>query len=177
MELASRSPRTQSAPTSCASDSMNVHRPMRRRGPFLADVGFGACFDEPIPLEPAGVVHHDSAGEFRVERFDEEWFDLIDESGPQYRFRALACELDDFEPGCTFHQSPQSHFMRDTVCSRRTEAGRVTIRGRVLIETTGDDRVETEIDDSRLGDVYRRQFGVVLSDDAVAHLLNGSQHS
>lgn len=132
--------------------------------PVLADVGFGESFDAPVPLT-VGVEHQDTNGDFRLERIDDEWIDLFNRKGPQYRFSATARPIDDFAPGCAFHQSPDSHFTKNTICSVRTDTGRITLRGLTLVRTVDGERHEQTIEPSDLAAVLATEFGVSLSAD------------
>ena len=61
--------------------------------------------------------------------------------------------------------SALSHFTRSTICSRLTPGGRVSISGRMLIQTQGGTRTkEQQLDtDDALLAAYRDHFGIVLS--------------
>src|SRR5918997_411726 len=118
---------------------------------WLADVGFGDSFVEPLLLdERAGQTQ--GARAFRI---DEDGGRLVllrrDAGGewePQYRFGLEPHAYADYAQMCRFHQtSPESHFTRGRVCSRLTPEGRVTLSGSRLITTTGGERVERELAD------------------------------
>jgi N-hydroxyarylamine O-acetyltransferase len=135
----------------------------------VADVGFGDSFDEPI----GWVIDDDLVdpnGTFRLTNADEHAIDLVRGDEPSYRLYPRALGLDDFAPGCDFHQSPASHFSKNTVISRRTDDGRVTVRGLTLIRTFGGERVESAIEPGDLGQVLVDEFGVRLDDVSVARL-------
>lgn len=128
---------------------------------LLADVGFGACFAEPLPLRCDEDLL-DPDGTYRIEA-GEPWWQLTGDGSPVYRFRLDPLPLSAFEPGCAHHQtSPDSHFTRGPVCTRVTPTGRVTLRGDRLIETIDGERVETTVPHEQLLDVYRERFGMHL---------------
>ncbi len=133
--------------------------------PWLCDVGFGESFTLPLRLQ-TGIDQDDSRGRFRLDPSpEEEWLDLIGDGRTQYRFSLTPRLLEDFGPCCHYHQtSPESHFTHSTVCSRLTAAGgRVTIRGRTLIETLAGERREREVaSDDDLRNLYRQHFGIEL---------------
>ncbi len=113
------------------------------------DVGFGDNFVDPLPWE-AGAVREQEVGAFRLDRSDPYWTLLRSNDGrdsweKQYRFEDRACVLGDFEPGCTFHQSAESHFAQATVCSLARPGGRVTLRPDQLIETRHGEKATTPI--------------------------------
>lgn len=134
--------------------------------PWLADVGFGDCFTEPIRL--ADAVQHDGARAFRIVRAgaqrilqrrdgDGDW------SG-QYRFTLTPRALSDFAGMCHHHQtSPDSHFTRNRVCTRLTPDGRVSLSSNRLIVTTNGQRRETPIaGDDAFADALRQHFDIDL---------------
>lgn len=134
--------------------------------PYLADVGFGRSFLQPLRLAVRSP-QADPAGRFLIVDARHGELDLLSEVGgdwvPQYRFALDARELDEFVDTCTYHQtSPASHFTRGSVCSIATASGRVTIRGSRLFVSTSTERVERELSDDELRSAYRDHFGIVL---------------
>ena len=132
-------------------------------GPWLADVGFGAHSDFPLLLD-SRTEQDDPAGRFQLADTEHGDVDVLKDGKPQYRIEPRERSLADFAPTCWWQQtSPSSHFTRTTICSRRTDEGRVSISGRTLIRTTGTARTEEELasDDDLLA-AYRDLFGVVL---------------
>jgi N-hydroxyarylamine O-acetyltransferase len=116
---------------------------------WLADVGFGDSFLEPLRLEP----HTEQAQGPRAYRLDPQDGRLVvmrrlDDAPwkPQYRFDLTSYEFADYEEMCRYHQtSPDSHFTRSRICSMATADGRVTISGQRLILTTDEWRREWEL--------------------------------
>ena len=97
--------------------------------PHLVDVGFGACFDEPLRLV-TDVDQVDPDGTFRITETDDGWLEVTNHGEPEYRFSPEPRSLVDFTPGCEHHQtSPESHFTKNPVCTLRTPDGRVTAAG------------------------------------------------
>jgi len=120
---------------------------------WLADVGFGDSFLEPIRL--TDTMQHDvHGGTFRIDAEHEARGDglilrrLIHEDWePQYRFRLAAYALEDFAEMCRFQQSsPDSVFTRSRVCSRFTPTGRVSLTDTRLIVTEGRVRAEYPVE-------------------------------
>ncbi|MCU0259904.1 MAG: arylamine N-acetyltransferase [Ilumatobacteraceae bacterium] len=136
---------------------------------YLVDVGFGDGFDEPIPFV-TGRDHVDTSGTFRLDAVDGGSVGLVRDGEPQYRFLLAPRRLLDFTPGCDFHQSPESHFTKRAVCSRRTSDGRVTLRDLRLIRTGPAGRVEIDIPELQLHDTLRREFGVDLRPELLQRL-------
>jgi N-hydroxyarylamine O-acetyltransferase len=132
--------------------------------PWLVDVGFGDSHTEPLLLQTR-TDQKDPAGTFRlVDAPDaDRAVDLLREGVPQYRVTLQPHPLEAFTDRCRFHQtSPESHFTRNTVCSRLTPRGRVTLRGRTLITTTDGSRVERNLEDGDLLACYRDTFDLEL---------------
>ena len=135
--------------------------------PALVDVGFGDAFVEPIPLRD-GAGHHelgkevglalDSAGTWHYrERPDGgQW-------RTQYVFTTAPHPLADFAERNRWQQSsPESHFTQNSVISRLTETGRITLSGHRLITTTHGRRDERELDDHEVTAALAEHFGVVI---------------
>lgn len=117
---------------------------------WIADVGFGRSFHEPLSLdapadeEAEGVLYRvaGAGDELRVESRPPGG-----DACPEYAFTLTSHPLSAFAAMCEYHQtSPASHFTQKIVCTRLTARGRVTLSGRVLIETSGDERRETPLD-------------------------------
>jgi N-hydroxyarylamine O-acetyltransferase len=146
--------------------------------PWLADVGFGECFLEPLRLDSGkeqaqnGRVYRltsrpaarpassltSTNGEFGLEVMVEgKW-------KSEYAFTLQSRELSEFAAMCHYHQtSPESHFTRQRICSLATPEGRVTLSDNKLIETRGGLRQETLLSgDQEWRSKLRELFGVVL---------------
>jgi len=133
--------------------------------PWLADVGFGDSFQEPLRLEPGleqpqceRVFRIVSAtGTLRCEAKDGSAWKL------EYLFTLKPRELSEFARMCHYHQtSPQSPFTRKRVCSRATPEGRITLSNGKLIETRNGERRERTSSNEEWKAGLRDLFGVVL---------------
>lgn len=117
--------------------------------PWLADVGFGDSFLEPLQLLP-NVEQSQIGRLYRLaERLadGERRFDVEVRTGDkwkgQYSFTLQARELSEFADMCRYQQtSPESHFTRQRICSRATPEGRVTLSDFKLIESRDGRREE-----------------------------------
>jgi len=116
--------------------------------PWLADVGFGESFLEPLRLS-AGTEQSDPAGVFRLMQESDRWH--LQKSEPdgwraQYSFSLQPHRLEDFAGMCRYHQtSPQSSFTQKRICSRATPDGRITLSEMKLIRTSKGQREETNL--------------------------------
>jgi N-hydroxyarylamine O-acetyltransferase len=146
--------------------------------PWLADVGFGDSFLEPLRLESRAEQPQDGRvyrltsrdGVFGLEVMsDGRW-------KREYVFTLQPRELSEFAGMCHYHQtSPESHFTRSRICSMATPEGRVTLSenmsgessdrklDRKLIETRAGTREETFLSsDQEWRANLRERFAVVL---------------
>jgi N-hydroxyarylamine O-acetyltransferase len=136
---------------------------------WLADVGFGDSFLEPLLLDERGA----QAQGRRAYRIIEDGDHLImmqregeAEWEPQYRFTLEPHTYADYAEMCRFHQtSPESHFTRGRVCSRATPEGRITLSEMRLITTTKDGGREERALTSQeeYADSLREHFGIVMN--------------
>jgi N-hydroxyarylamine O-acetyltransferase len=133
-------------------------------GSWLVDVGFGSFSHHPLRWDPGAGDQPDPGGTFQVLTRDGGDLDVVRDGEPQYRLETRPRELVDFVPTCWWHRtSPESHFTRSLTCSRLTDTGRITLSGRRLIRTAGDDRREETLgSDADVLAAYRTHFGIVL---------------
>ncbi len=135
---------------------------------WLADVGFGDSFLEPLRLDERGEQVQGDRG-YRLDE-DGAHLILLQRQGadgpwdPQYRFTLQPRELPDYAGMCRYHQtSPQSHFTQKRVCSLATSDGRVTLSDLRLITTRGGGREERLLasEDEHAATLFEL-FGVVV---------------
>jgi len=134
---------------------------------WLADVGFGDSFLEPLLLQPA-IEQKQEAGVFRIvetrgslaverQQPDLSW-------KPEYRFTLTPRLFQDFTAMCHFHQtSPDSHFTQNRICSVAVPNGRITLADLKLITTkdgTRQERLLASEDERRA--VLEQSFGIIL---------------
>jgi N-hydroxyarylamine O-acetyltransferase len=144
--------------------------------PWLADVGFGDSFVEPLRLAAGreseqhgwlyGLVRGEGGWILRRRRAAGAW-------EPRYQFSMAPRRLDEFAPRCAYQQtSPESHFTQKPVCSLATEQGRVTLSGRSLIVTAGERREERRVASAAAyAEILARDFGMDIAGLDVARLL------
>jgi N-hydroxyarylamine O-acetyltransferase len=132
---------------------------------WLADVGFGDSFLEPLRLEP-GIEQVDPAGRFRLTEHGSRWY--LQKSEPdgswkqQYSFSLQPRRLEEFAAMCHFHQtSSESSFTQKRICSRATSTGRITLSEMKLIVTCNGQREERVLDSAEeWSSTLREQFGI-----------------
>ena len=141
---------------------------VRTDSDWLADVGFGDSFVEPIKLDESTITRDPTAeygikthGETRIlqRRGDSEgtWT-------PQYRFSLEPHLLSEYEDMCSYQQtSPESHFTQNRICSLATPTGRITVTNDKLIITTDGIREERTIpDETEFKTLLAQHFGIYL---------------
>jgi N-hydroxyarylamine O-acetyltransferase len=131
---------------------------------WLADVGFGECFVDPLRLEP-DLEQEQFGRRYRLTSADGEWRLDANADGSwkeQYAFTLEPRDISEFAGMCHYHQtSPDSPFTRKRVCSLATPEGRVTVTGDKLIETRNGVREERVLQgDEEWRVVLRERFGV-----------------
>ena len=135
---------------------------------WLADVGFGDSFREPLLLDERGeqvrgdqAYRLDEDGDhlilFQRQSFEGDW-------ERQYRFTLRPHELPEYEEMCRYHQtSPESHFTLKRVCTLATPEGRVTLSDLRLITTRKGERQERMLEsEAEHAATLRELFGVVV---------------
>ena len=135
--------------------------------PWLADVGFGDSFLEPLRFE-AEREQLDPAGTFRLVQTADRWRLQKAEPAPtwkpQYSFSLQPHVLEDFAGMCRYHQtSPASSFTQNRICSLATPDGRITLSEMKLITTQGNRREERMLnsEEERIS-ALREKFGINL---------------
>ena len=134
---------------------------------WLVDVGFGESFLEPLHLE-AETEQVDPAGTFRLVQDADRWH--VQRAEPdsgwkaQYSFSMQSRQLEEFAAMCHYHQtSPESHFTQNSICSRATPEGRITLSGMKLIVTAHGQRKErTLASQEEWTATLREEFGIRL---------------
>lgn len=137
---------------------------------WLADVGFGDSFRQPLRLLPD--IEQDGADGkmYRLRTSDIDgtaW--LMQQRGEtdwetQYRFVLQPHIMGDFVDRCHFQEtSPESHFKQKRLCSLALPNGRITLSDLRLITTLHDVREERDLASEReYLDTLAAQFGVTI---------------
>ena len=135
--------------------------------PWLADVGFGDSFLEPLRLKD-GIEQEQHGHRFRIAEVGNVM--IVQRQDPaglwksQYQFRLVPRQLSDFAPRCHFHQtSPESHFTQQRICTLPTPGGRITLSDLKFIRTRNGKREERLLNHEREWlAVLEKDFGVKL---------------
>jgi N-hydroxyarylamine O-acetyltransferase len=134
--------------------------------PWIADVGFGESFIDPLRLE-AGTEQLQQVGSFRM--VDQEGLFHVERIAAdgtwkkQYSFTLQPRRLEEFAAMCHYHQtSPESPFTRKSLCTLATPEGRITISDHKLIVTKNGKREEREVSEKEKCAALKEQFGIVL---------------
>jgi len=130
---------------------------------WLADVGFGSHTTYPLRYD-SRQEQHDPGGQFVLADTADGDVEVLRDGQPQYRLETRARALADFAPTCWWQQtSPESHFTKNSICSRLTADGRITGSGRTLITTSGGRRTEQQLEtDDAVRSAYHDHFGITL---------------
>jgi N-hydroxyarylamine O-acetyltransferase len=135
--------------------------------PWLADVGFGDSFLQPLLLR-TGIEQKQAEGIFRIVDAGTSLKVERQRSGggwnAEYVFTQAPRELAEFAGMCHYHQtSPESHFTQKRICSRATANGRITLADWNLIVTEGGKREERMLSsEEEWHAALKQHFGIVL---------------
>jgi N-hydroxyarylamine O-acetyltransferase len=130
---------------------------------YLADVGFGDLFTK--PLEMRDGIQSDGRNLFKIEKIDEQDFVLSmcsDQLNFQkkYTFNLSKVKISDFyQISLDKQTNPQSYFVKNTICTKPTHSGRLTLFNNRIIEKRGADRFERLINKSELKAELKTLFG------------------
>ena len=133
--------------------------------PWIVDVGFGDGFLTPLPLE-VGNYRQDFL-QYHVTRDGPRWrvHNHAFGGADGFDFSLTPRHLDDFAIQCLELQtSPESSFVKSTVCARHTPGGFVMLRSATLREVTASG-VTTQIvsDAATYERVLRERFDLTIA--------------
>ncbi|MBX2989705.1 MAG: arylamine N-acetyltransferase [Bacteroidetes bacterium] len=140
--------------------------------PWLADVGFGDSFLEPLGMNSAVDQVHGGIA-YRISDDGEAvtlWRRKPEgKDEPQYIFNKKPRLLSEFSGMCTYHQtSPLSHFTRKRICSLAMPDGRITLSDNRLILASNGKRTERELTDFEYKVALNEHFGIDLDGSSLA---------
>lgn len=149
-------------------EHMLIQVDLERR--WIADVGFGETFHEPLLLdEPA--AQRDGGRTFFVRRggiYRDLWMVPRGKPArPQYRFTLLPRSLEEYRTMCAARLwAPHSWFSRNLLCSVRTASGRVTVENDELIVTVNGKKQRRRLrSDEELRETLHRLLGIEVPRD------------
>lgn len=138
-------------------------------GRWLADVGFGDSFSEPLILDERGEQIQGLRA-YRLERTPDgyiTWQRNYDGSWERHYFFDLQPHRfpEDYLFGCTYHQtSPKSSFTQWSIISRATPNGRVSLEDGWLILTEDGQRTKRPIKGTeQYSALLKQYFNITLS--------------
>lgn len=132
---------------------------------YIADVGFGDSFIEPLRLNNQEKVmqqgkyyrltNSDSGRILHRREVKSDW-------APQYTFSLIPRQLSEFSTMCQYHQtSPKSFFTHKAICSLATIDGRITLSDNRLILTSGKVHEELEVKGEKdYRTLLKKHFGI-----------------
>lgn len=141
---------------------------VRLERPYLADVGFGNGFLEPLPLQPG--TYRQGYRSFSLSVAGDRWhYQPGVEDGPGYDFTLAPHRIADFADQCHRQQtSPASGFVRTTVCHRLTPEAVVSLRGVVLSVATARGVEQRELADAgEYRATLEQRFGLHIPDTPI----------
>src|ERR1700752_1411875 len=135
---------------------------------WLADVGFGDSFNEPLRMEDRDEQVQGLRA-YRLEQTSKGyivWQKNYDGSRDRHYFFDLQPHQfpDEYEAACLYHQtSPASSFTRESIISRATPVGRVSLEDGWLIVTTNGRREKRPLaDKEEYQALLKEHFGIEL---------------
>ncbi len=144
-------------------DHMSIYVETNKK--YLADVGFGDLFTRPLEIRDG--IQSDGRNLFKIEHFNGQDFVLSmcsDQTNfyKKYIFNLKEVQINDFYKICMDKQiNPLSYFVRNTVCTKPTNSGRLTLFNNKLIEKRDTEKIEQLIsNDAELRTVLKTLFGV-----------------
>ncbi len=132
---------------------------------WLADVGFGDLFLQPIVIQ-SDSIQSDSRNYFKIIPAEEEWLLLMSIDNihfkKKYIFNLKEQSPENFKLACYDKQhQPDSHFVKNKICTKATPEGRITIFNDKLIITKNGKKSELFISDEKhLLKIIKEEFGI-----------------
>lgn len=148
-----------------AYDHMSIYVETTKK--FLLDVGFGDLFIK--PLEIKNGIQTDGRSFFKIEELGDSNYLLSMSSNrtnfhKKYIFNLVDVTIDRFHDICFDKQTnPMSYFVKNTVCTKPTTAGRVTLFNDKLVEKRNGERFEKVMgSDEELRFELKEHFAIVM---------------
>lgn len=134
---------------------------------WLADVGWGDSFQEPLLVEPHQEQTEGGRAFWLAPQPDGAlllWMREVDGSNEaHYRLTLQPRAMAEFLPMCLYHQSsPDSMFTRVRLCTMLLPDGRITLRDDRLIQTRTHVRTVRSVSEAEVDALLAEHFGIFL---------------
>jgi N-hydroxyarylamine O-acetyltransferase len=133
---------------------------------WLVDVGFGDLFITPLEIMEENI-QFDNRNYFRIRKKGAGDYILSMSADnntylDKYIFTTKACSISDFFEICKDKQiNPQSYFVKNLVCTKPTDKGRITIfNKKLIIKNEGKVREGLILNTKKLNRHLRKYFGI-----------------
>ncbi len=129
--------------------------------PWIVDVGFGDSCRIPLPLQgpspdPGYRLQQDPLGWSLQQCYPTRCKNL-------FSFTLQPRALEDFACRCRFHQTSKDSLLNQIpLCTRATLTGRLTLSGRTLTQTEGEEQSQQALTETEVDEVLLHQFGINL---------------
>jgi N-hydroxyarylamine O-acetyltransferase len=128
---------------------------------WLADVGNGASWSDPLPLRPG------TYGDVRVHRAGDLWWTSVRRSGGRWErewaWTPVARDLADFTQRCRYQEhDPASHFVARRFAVLPTEDGRISLLNGVFSEIRDGERTGRRVGADQERALLADRFGIVV---------------
>ncbi len=156
-------------------DHMSVY--VKTEKEFLIDVGYGDLFVTPIEIKSG--VQFDGRNYFQIDKWNtREYLVSMSSDGlnysKRYTFSLDLVKVADFDIICLDKRTnPNSYFVKNIICTKPTDTGRVTIFNSKLIEKIGELKIETPIQSNeKLIQYLKDKFNIVGSNSRDMNSIN-----
>jgi len=134
---------------------------------WLVDVGYGDLFIEPKKILPE-VIQEDQFKNYKIEHVNQNIYVLTESLKDKndfikkYIFTLNPCQISEFYEQNKLKQiSPDSHFVKNTICTLPLNDGRKTILNNIFKVKSGERIEETKIDNTNsLLSILKEEFGI-----------------
>lgn len=139
---------------------------------WLADVGFGDLFIEPILIKPE-IIQEDKFKKYVIKELNPNEFMLYESLNKNtefrviYRFKNKPRKTYQFDDQNNWKQSSKdSYFVKNRICTLPTEKGRITILNDTYkIRTNGDIKQLEIVDEALLKEILRKNFNIEIENN------------
>lgn len=142
---------------------------VRLNEPWLVDVGYGDLFIEPIKIQ-SKALQEDYFKNYKIEQLTKNKYLLLEslknklDFKEKYLFEDKPRKIEDFFDQNIFKQtSPESYFVKNTICTIPTQTGRKTIFNKIYKLRTTNHVEKKEIKkEEELNQLLLNEFNILL---------------